>query len=396
MTVAGRFSVWLSVVFIATACQLTHAGDEPAVDSELTAEIRAVAENIDGILQSNVSKIPIVVRMDRTRMEKLAKQMGSPHHRQLCFFLAQENQIIVRTGEELGSESALSVRQIPLLRRVTLAHELAHAWQHEKVLPNMPKERRIDRMVLHAILEGHAQWVSLRYAERNGLTQRRTSYDSANPKTTDEVESRFIYQDGLRYWNYRVARDQKISVEAVLCDETITQRTIAYPDLPPIDPQAPSLRPDVLITDDPSAIWRPTDFISFRQLAMELSLFPRRTEFCSTYESGWRAGSQKQSVAIVKLSTAESCSVLFDTLSRREEKQSTELHVPSVKKMRAVAYASNATPAPRMSLFLTFDKCVIEFDEESVSQRSLREWAENFIQRVLTEIPQTEIPQSGN
>ena len=381
------------VVFMPFFCSVVVAQEDFVEDPTVTSELLEICGELGEILTPRISNVPTVVRANARWMQRRAKSLGSPHEKLLCFFDTAANQILIRAGEQLGSNEAMTASDIPLLRRITLSHELAHAWQQEWVLAKLPKAQQTDRMVLHAVLEGHAQWVAGRYAERMGagrhVARIRRQQERSVPIRPDEIESHFIYQDGLKFWEYRLALDSKVGLSAILTDRRVTQRSIAYPGALPTDLEIPSVRAETLVGAGHNAAWKPTDYIEFRKLVAGLSLIPRQFDVCRAYEGSWRSGSEERSVALVRFSSDRAARVLFDALSTRESIESDEV-VKSVAPVLYSAHVSRPSSPRRVNtLFLLAERNVIEVCQRGAETLEVKGWAEEIAQRFSKEMQET-------
>ncbi len=372
-------------------CQViqSRGEDSVALDGVLTNEARIVSRDVANIVGSSF-QCPPVYRASQPHLERIVRGLDSPLRNQKCFYDSVSRRIMLLGGHSLGQESSRNVKELPGFRKVALAHELSHAWQQERVITELPENFEIDRLVFFAVLEGHAQWVTLQYAKSIdiGEAMLREQRRIQN-RRIDDIDYQFVYVDGLKFWEFCVKADPQVTLKAVLTDSRISQRRIVFPDKPPTDLAVAPTWISQLTANAASSEAFSTDFVEFRKLVMSTPLLPTEQEQVNrAFEAGWSISVEGQSAGVTRLENEDGACILYKGLGAvlrkqlsRAEGRWQESKTPFIG---VSIPANNSKLASRIVLIQ--DGCmVIEINDFRAAdhQGTLKDWIETVKQRYI-------------
>lgn len=281
-------------------------------DTLLSADLQQVSSDLEQKLSLRIKDLPLICRAPTDVFLSFAD--GTAHRKSVCYYDGSRNVILVRGKTKLGESASMLVEDVSNHRKILLSHELAHAWQKEQVLDKVPTDFLVDRLVLHALLEGHAQWVAEQYA---GEVDMKAPVDRSTKRQKDwsfDRESQFIYEDGLRYWKARLKANPQVTLKELLTDPKVTQRTIAYPDAEPTDLEPPPRALGQLLVDPLVAEISLTDFVSFRRLVLGWQRDSKALDLCRAYEVSWQAKAADEAAVLLRLATEEAAQQVYQEL----------------------------------------------------------------------------------
>jgi hypothetical protein len=204
-------------------------------------QVRAMAAEVDAVCGGRITRLPEVQVVDSSAfLAALKAELGDSYNQRKnrpidAFYQPKTNTILFhRNGE--GSESeALVISEVKPFRRMTLFHELVHAWQYQN-LPELRLRSPSEQFAMQAIREGHAEFATHRYARRAKIDhlyermykRREALKDAILPPGQPDMY--FLYTESLKFFEDLAKQQPPLEIQEVLARGLPTERQIVYPE----------------------------------------------------------------------------------------------------------------------------------------------------------------------
>lgn len=259
------------------------------IDDQQIAEL---AMTVQQLAAGQPFESPKFVTVGRDIFEDAATQVLQPAaadgkellHYVSMFYDRAGNRIVARDDVQLGEAIARRGAEVEPLSRLLVMHEIVHAWQARNAVPLLDQIKEIDRLVVQALLEGHAEYIVACYCERSGQKQlyerisgHRQKFQRFRAGRTI-ADLHFVYEESLQFWK-SVNKMGAIGFDDIVA-RIPTQRQIAYPSEYGTNKDSYSmnwLKQHPQLLSDPSMHQiRPNDlgFVAFRALVRTLPSNP--------------------------------------------------------------------------------------------------------------------------
>lgn len=381
-----------------------------ALDGEVNEnQVRALRVEVEAVCGGRINPPPIVEIMETSVfLSALKAEFGddydpSKNRPLFAFYQPKTNKILIRREGEGPESEALVISEVEPLRRMTLFHELVHAWQYQN-LPEIHARSPNEQFVMQALREGHAELATRRYARRAKIDQlyermlkrREELRDAIGPPGRPDIY--FLYTESLNYFEHLAKQEPPLGIQEVLARGLPTERQIVYPkeylegkksrkvDMNWLAPLLPPERKDDkgrLKSDD-------IGFVAFRMYLRSVGLARGAGQrYLDGFLNGSRFRHGHLQITGLAFASPEIATQCFDVVCRDHGRRAANpIEAASIVGEAGGRFAAHrivdAKRDNRVSTVLIVDRSLLvevnDFGKETLAQ-PIGEWANDVIQR---------------